>query len=420
MSYELFISLRYLKAKRKQTFISLISVISVGGVALGVAALIAVLAVMTGVENDVREKILGIMPHVLIQKTESRDISSLELEGILAQLDDFPEILTRSPYVAGQIMISAGGNVSGITVYGITPDPDLAPPTLEEANMPDGSLELLHNKYDNLGTPTGPQRDGIILGGQVARLLGVFPGDDVTLISPTGHMLPTGLAPKLKKFRVVSTFNSGFYPYDGGQAYISLTAAQKFFSMRDSLSGLEVRVRDVFRSKTLAKTLAAALGSEYHIEDWSDMNKSLFSAIGLEKLAMFLIAALITLVAAFNIVSTLVMMVMEKQADIATLKSMGATSSSIMKIFMLEGIVIGIIGTCIGTVLGLVGCWAADTFHLIRLDSGSYFLQYLPFTATRIDVGIVIIASLFICFISTLYPARQASKLDPVVVFRYE
>jgi lipoprotein-releasing system permease protein len=360
------------------------------------------------------------MPHILIQKTESRNITSLEIEGILSQLNDLPEIFTMSPYVAGQVMISAGGNVSGITVYGVTPDPGLAPPTLGETNMPDGSIKLLHNKYDNLDTPTGPQRNGIILGGQLARLLGVFPGDDVTLISPTGHMLPTGLAPKLKKFRVVSTFNSGFYPYDGGQAYISLTAAQKFFSMHDSLSGLEVRVQDVFRSKTLAKTLGATLRSDYQVQDWSDMNKSLFSAIGLEKLAMFLIAALITLVAAFNIVSTLVMMVMEKQADIATLKSIGATSSSIMKIFMLEGIVIGIIGTCIGTVLGLVGCWAADTFQWIRLDSGSYFLQYLPFTATRIDVGIVIIASLFICFVSTLYPARQASKLDPVVVFRYE
>ena len=190
--------------------------------------------------------------------------------------------------------------------------------------------------------------------------------------------------------------------------------------MHESLSGIEVRLQDVYRSKTVAKTVIEALGSDYHIQDWSEMNKSLFSAIGLEKLAMFLIAALITLVAAFNIVSTLVMMVLEKQADIATLKSIGATSSSIMKIFMLEGIVIGTIGTCIGALAGITACWAADTYQWIRLDSGSYFLKYLPFTVTRSDVAIVMLASLLICFLSTIYPARQASKLDPVVVFRYE
>lgn len=419
MPYELFISLRYLKAKRKQAFISLISIISIGGVALGVAALIAVLAVMTGVENDVREKILGIMPHILIQKTESRDMPTSEVQSLLTHIDKIPDIVAVSPYVAGQILVSAGRNVSGITVYGIEPEYDLAPPTLKY-NMPDGTVELLSAKYDNLETPTGPKRDGIILGGELARLLGVFPGDDVTLISPTGHMLPTGLAPKLKKFRVVSIFNSGFYPYDGGQAYISLTAAQKFFSMREKLSGIEVRLQDVYSSKTLTKTIHAQLGTEYQIRDWSEMNKSLFSAINLEKLAMFLIAALITLVAAFNIVSTLVMMVMEKHADIATLKSIGATSASIMKIFMLEGSVIGIIGTCIGTIAGILLCWAADTFHWIHLEGGSYFLQYLPFTVTKGDVAIVIAASLLICFLSTIYPARQASKLDPVAVFRYE
>ena len=419
MSYELFISLRYLKAKRKQAFISLISVISVGGVALGVAALIAVLAVMTGVENDVRDKILGIMPHVLIQKTELRNISSLEGQSLFEKLDTIAEVQAMSPYISGQILISAGGNASGITVYGIEPEPESAPPTLKN-NMQSGSVELLRGKYDNLDSATGPQRDGIVLGAEIARSLGVFPGDDVTLISLTGYMLPTGLAPKLKKFRVISVFNSGFYPYDAGQAYISLTAAQKFFSMRDSLSGIEVRLHDVYRSKTVAKSVIETLGAEYTIQDWSEMNKSLFSAIGLEKLAMFLVAALITLVAAFNIVSTLVMMVIEKQADIATLKSIGATSASIMKIFMLEGIVIGTIGTCIGTAMGIVACWAADTFQWIRLDSGSYFLKYLPFTVTQGDVALVMLASLLICFLSTLYPARQASKLDPVVVFRYE
>lgn len=419
MPYELFISLRYLKAKRKQAFISLISVISIGGVALGVAALIAVLAVMTGVENDVRDKILGIMPHILIQQEASLPISTRAGQTILENLRAIPDVQAVSPYVSGQILISAGGNVSGITVYGIEPEPALAPPSLQQT-MRDGSVDLLRGKYENLDSATGPQRDGIVLGAEIARTLGVFPGDDVMLISLTGYMLPTGLAPKSKKFRVVSVFSSGFYPYDAGQAYISLTAARRFFSMRDNLSGIEVRVHDVYRSRALAKVVAASIGDEYQVQDWSELNKSLFSAIGLEKLAMFLIAALITLVAAFNIVSTLVMMVIEKQSDIATLKSLGATSSGILKIFMLEGVVIGMIGTAIGTLVGIAACWAADTYQWIRLDSGSYFLQYLPFTVTRTDVLIVIAASLLICLLSTIYPARQASKLDPVVIFRYE
>jgi lipoprotein-releasing system permease protein len=419
MPYELFISVRYLRAKRKQAFISLISVISIGGVAIGVAALIIVLAVMTGFKDDIRDKILGIMPHILIQRSDSQNMDPSEVEDMLYRLGDIAEIVTTSPYVAGQLLISSDDNVSGVNVHGIDPTKKQAVPTLEQ-NLRDGDVDLLQNRYENLENPTGPKRDGMILGGELARLLGVFPGEDVTLISPTGHLLPTGLAPKLKKFRIVGIFNSGFYEYDAGLAYISLTAAQKFFSIGNRFSGIEVRVKDVYTSKTIAKKLTTRLAADYVVQDWGDMNKSLFSAINLEKLAMFLILALIILVAAFNIISTLVMMVMEKHADIATLKSMGATSNSIMKIFMFEGSVIGILGTGTGTLLGVVFCWVADTFELIRLDGGSYFLQHLPFTVNGVDLVLVIIASLLICFASTIYPARQASKLDPVAVFRYE
>lgn len=420
MPYELFISLRYLKAKRKQAFISLISVISIGGVAIGVAALVIVLAVMTGVKDDIRDKILGLMPHVLIQKSEA-NVTAQEFVDIFEQLRDIQSITDVSPYISGQVLISSGDpkNTSGVIVYGIDPERENA--TVNVAKyLKEGSLDLLTKRHENLDSLTGPKRDGIILGWELARLIGVFPGDDVTILSPFGYMLPIGFAPKSRKFRVVGIFNSGFYEYDAGRAYISLTSAQKFFSMGTGISGAEVRLKDVYRSKSIVTAIKKRLGAAVHVQDWTEMNKSLFSAINLEKLAMFLILILIVLVAAFNIVSTLVMMVMEKHADIATLKSIGANSQSIMKIFMFEGVIIGLIGTVIGTILGIGVCWVADTYELIRLEGGSYFLNYLPFTVTALDVMLVIGASLLICFVSTIYPARQASMLDPVAVFRYE
>lgn len=418
MPYELFIGLQYLKAKRKQAFISLISVISIGGVTVGVAALIVVLAVMTGFKDDMRDKILGVMAHILIQKPGAQ-IASDEFEEIAAQLRAMQHVTDVSAYVSRQILISSAENVSTITLHGLNPRQETAFARLEQ-NMVEGSITLIAGRYPNLDNPDGPDRQGIVIGGELARILGVFAGDDVTLIAPTGHVLPTGPIPKVKKFRVVGVFNSGFYEYDVGLAYISLTAAQRFFSIDDMISGIEIRLDDIYRSKKIANMITAQLDPAYRVQDWTESNQSLFSAINLEKLAMFLILALIVLVAAFNIISTLVMMVMEKHGDIAILKSMGATAGSIMKIFMLEGLVIGSIGTAIGTVLGVAICWVSDTYQLIHLDGGTYYLNHLPFTVTLSDLGLVVVASLLICFVSTLYPARQASRLDPITVLRYE
>ena len=416
MTYELFISLRYLKAKRKQAFISLISLISIGGVAVGVAALIIVLAVMTGFKNDIRDKILAVMAHILIQKPGA-NIEAAEFQEMAARIRDLPQVIDMSPYVNGEILLSSAGNVSGVKLHGIDVANKTATANLRK-NLLEGSLDLLTRLHENLDSPTGPARDGIIIGWELARILSVFRGDDVTVILPAGRMLPTGPMPKLKKFRVVGIFSSGFYEYDAGLAYISLTAAQRFFSIGVSFSGIEIRLDDIYASVAAVKALRARLGAAYQVQDWGEMNKSLFSAINLEKLAMFLILALIILVAAFNIISTLVMMVMEKHADIATLKSIGATARSIMQIFMLEGLVIGLIGTGIGTVLGVAVSWLADAYKLIHLDGGAYYLNYLPFTVTGVDLGMVIVVSLVICFVSTIYPARQASKLDPIAIFR--
>ena len=419
MPYELFISLRYLIEKRKQGIVLVTSVISIIGVKFGVAALIIVLAVMAGVKNDIQDKILGIMPHILIQKPVGNIEESNELPDILDQIHDIPFVVDSSPYVSGQVLISSEANVSGVKLHGIDPERKTAVADLEKT-LREGSIDQLKIKHDNLDSPRGPKRDGIIIGRELSRFLGVFPGDDVTLILPAGRVLPTGPVPKLRKFRVVGIFHSEFYEYDSGLAYISLTSAQKFFSIGKSLSGLEIRLDDIYQSRSVTREIRERLKPAYHVQDWTEMNKSLFSAINLEKLGMFLILALIILVAAFNIITTLVMMVMERHSDIATLKSMGATSNSIMKIFMFEGLIIGIVGTVFGTIVGIVVCWIADTYKLIRFEGGVYYLDHLPFTVTALDLVLVIVSALIICFVSTIYPARQASRLDPIAVLRYE
>jgi len=416
MSYELFVSLRYLQAKRKQAFISLISVISIGGVAIGVAALIIVLAVMTGFKNDVRDKILGTMAHILIQKP---GLTLADAQSLLSQLRQMPQVETLLPYVNGQVLLSSQENVASVQMMGVETSPPANIAHLA-AHVKEGTIEGLGERHRNYEDPSGPTRDGIVLGIEVARLLGVFAGDEVTVVLPMGRILPTGPVPKLKKMQVIGIISTDFYDYDAGFAYISLNVAQRFFDVGDDISGIEVRLKDVYQTTPVTEELKQQLGSQFTIQDWTDMNKSLFSAINLEKLAMFLILALIVLVAAFNIISMLVMMVIEKQGDIAILKCLGATSQSIMNIFMLEGLIIGLFGTIIGAALGLIVAWAGDTYKLIPLQGGSYYLDHLPFTITISDVIVTIGSALVICFLSTIYPARQASKLDPVVVFRYE
>ena len=416
MPYELFVSLRYLQAKRKQAFISLISFISIGGVAIGVAALIIVLAVMTGFQNDIRDKILGTMAHILIQKPA---MTLPEAQSFLPQLQQMPQVASLLPYANGQVLLSSNDNVSSVQMMGVDATNPVSIAHLA-AHVNEGTIDGLNERHRNYEDPNGPARDGIVLGIEVARLLGVFIGDEVTVVLPMGRILPTGPVPKLKKMQVIGIISTDFYDYDAGFAYISLPVAQRFFGMGEEISGVEVRLKDVYQTAPISAALKQQFASPFTVQDWTEMNKSLFSAINLEKLAMFLILTLIVLVAAFNIISMLVMMVIEKQGDIATLKCLGATSRSIMQIFMLEGLIIGVFGTVIGAALGVAVSWAGDRYKFIPLDGGSYYLDHLPFTLQASDVVITILSALVICFLSTISPAWQASKLDPVVVFRYE
>jgi lipoprotein-releasing system permease protein len=420
MGYEWFISLRYLKARRRQGFISLISLISVAGVAVGVMALIVVLAVMTGFTDSLRDKILGINSHIVIQRlgrgiTDYREVSEavLQTKGVLA----------ATPYTYSQTMISVPDANSGAVVRGI--DPASAKNVLSLNNqLIEGSVEALDDdkQSDAASTDSGSSRSlpGIILGKEIARSLRVDLGDNIRLFSPAGPLTPMGIIPKIKTCRVVGIFDTGMYEYDSSLVYVSLSTAQDFLELGESVHGLELKVDDIYKASAIAAELEKKLGFGYVVKDWITMNKNLFSALKLEKTAMFIVLALIVLVAAFNIISTLIMVVMSKGKDIAILKSMGATSKGIMKIFIYEGLVIGLTGTALGVIGGLILGEILSRYQFIKLPSDVYPITTLPVKILPMDVTLVAVAAALITLLATIYPSWQASKIDPAVALRYE
>jgi len=434
--YEFFVSWRYLRSKRQETFISMISAISISGVALGVMALIIVLAVMTGLTNELRDKILGAHAHVLLFKRggEVADYRGLmqqiggmsdtmTLEALFARPFDVLESVTHgrtvtvqgvAPFIFRQVMIQAQSSSVEATVKGIDPQAEQTTSELA-ANIVQGKLDFLETSAAD--TPARPGI-GILLGRQLAQKLGVTVGSSVSLISPMKDASSDWPAPKRQNFQVTGIFDYGMYEYDSNLLYISVLAAQTYFQTSDTVTGLEIKVDQIFASNRIAERLAHQLGSGYLVRDWADMNKNLFAVFGLYKKAMFLLLTLIVLVACLNIASTLIMMVMEKHYDIAILKSMGANAQEIQRVFVFQGVFIGTVGTSLGCLLGLVICWVADTYHLIRLEGGVYYLNYLPFRILPLDLALVLCSSLLICFFATLYPAKQAARLDPAVALR--
>ena len=421
MGYEWFISLRYLKARRRQGFISLISIISVAGVTVGVMALIVVLAVMTGFTDSLREKILGINSHIVIQRlgrgiTDYRKVSAMVLQtkGVLA----------ATPYTYSQTMLSVPDASSGVVVRGI--DPATANNVLSLSNqLVEGSVDALNDEKqetDASSTSSSAPRSlpGIILGKEIARSLRVDMGDNIRLFSPSGPLTPMGVIPKIKTCRVVGIFDTGMYEYDSSLAYVSLTTAQDFLELDEAVHGLELKVDDIYKASVIAKELEKKLGFGYVVKDWISMNKNLFSALKLEKTAMFIVLALIVLVAAFNIISTLIMVVMSKGKDIAILKSMGATSKGIMKIFIYEGLVIGLTGTVLGVIGGLALCEVLSRYQFIKLPSDVYPITTLPVKILPMDVTLVAVSAALITLLATIYPSWKASKIDPAVALRYE
>ena len=417
MSYEFFISLRYLKAKRKQAFISLITWISIGGVAVGVTALIVVISVMGGMQEDLRNKILGTNSHVVVLSNEG---AMTKYGEIIKKIEGVPHVVSASPFIFNQVMLTSHSSVSGVAIRGIDPDLEAKVTDLSK-RVKEGGLKFLKTPQSSeLQTPNSELIEGIVIGKDLARNLAVFLGDTIDVVSPFGRATPMGTTPKVEKFRVVGIFDTGMYEYDSSLALISIPAAQRFFSMGETVTGIEIKVDDIYLADSVADKIHSMLGFPYWTRDWMEMNKNLFSALKLEKFGMFVILTLIIIVAAFNIIGTLIMMVMEKGRDIAILKSMGATDNSIMKIFIMEGLIIGIAGTIIGCIGGYVLCELLDTYHFIKLPSDVYQLDTLPVKMNPIDFLYISLSAIVISFLATIYPSWNASRLDPVEALRYE
>jgi len=414
MSFEFFVSLRYLKAKRKQTFISIITLISIGGVALGVTALIVVLAVMSGFENDLKTKILGLNAHALVL---SWDNAVDDHAGLRRRVEAVPGVTGATPFILTQVLLSTPRQVTGAVLRGLEIESARRVITLDRI-IRTGSWRALEETGP--GAAGGEALPGIVLGQELAKQLGLTLGDTVSVVSPLGEVTPLGRVPKMRAFRLVGTFESGMYEYDSTISFISLAQAQAFLGLGGRVTGLEVKTRDIYQAAEIAKKIKDKLGFPYWTKDWMRMNKNLFSALKLEKLVMFIILTLIILVAAFNIVSSLIMVVMEKTKDIAILKSMGATAGSILKIFVLEGLIIGVAGTVLGLMGGYVICRILATYQFISLPRDVYYISHLPVKVDGMDFFLIALAAVGISFLATLYPSWQASRLDPAEALRYE
>jgi lipoprotein-releasing system permease protein len=408
MFFESFLGIRYLKAKRKQAFISVITLISVAGVMVGVMALIVVLSVMNGFRADLMSKILGVNSHLLVL---SYGGAYRGYEKIAEEISDTEGVVASTPFIYSQVMINSMGSVSGAVLRGLNTRTAGKVIGIERM-IKQGTLYSLDKTHE--GFPA------IIVGSELCRQLGVQPGDNLTVVSPLGKLTPLGRVPNSRMYKVTALFDSGMYEYDATMVYVSLKEAQDFLGMEDKVTGIEVKVTDEYKSDLIGESIEKKLGHPYWTKDWKVMNKSLFSALKLEKITMFVILTMIVLVGALNIISTLVMVVMEKTRDMAILRAMGATAKSIMTIFMFQGLLVGLVGTLAGLASGLGICHILGKYKFIRLPSDIYYISTLPVRVEMSDVLFVALAAVVISFLATLYPSWHAARLNPVEALRYE
>lgn len=406
MGYELFIASRYLKAKRKQAFVSVITFISILGIAIGVMALVIALALITGFQEDVQDKILGATSHIMVSDVSGEGLA--DYQELIDKAAGVKGVEVVSPIIYDMVLISGPYKSKGGMLKGVDFERDRA------------SYSWLEN-LDQGEPPSGDSpQEGILLGRDLAFSIGASVGDAVIVLTSSSRLSPLGPIPKQKKFLVTGIFSTGLYEFDSTTALISLSSAQRFFSLAGRINHLQIKIADIFQAPRIGEELRRVLPPTTYVTTWMELNRSLFSALKLEKNIMFLTITLIVFVAALNIIATLILMVMEKTRDIGILLAIGSNSRSVRKIFFLQGAMIGVIGTAAGVVLGFLSCWLANTFKLIKVPVDIYQITYVPFHIKPFDLLLIIGVSLSISLLSTLFPSHRASKIDPVVALKYE
>jgi len=409
LPFELFISLRYLKSKKRNRTVSLNTFISIAGVVIGVATSIITLSVMTGFQGYFRDKILSAISHVVVMEYAGKGVS--DQKALIDKVSRVPHVTATTPFIISQVMLTANERVQGVVVRGIDPRTEGTVTDLEK-NIRKGSLLDLERP--------GKDRPGIVIGEDLARKFDAAIGDTIMMVNPIGEESAMGMVPKMRKFVLVGIFDAGMYDYNTTFVYISIPEAQMFFNMPDRISGIQVRVDDIYHAAAIAESIQSSIGFPYYTRNWIEMNKNFFSALKLEKIGMSLILVVIIIVASFNIIGTLTMIVMEKSREIAILKSMGSPEQSVMKIFMFSGLIIGIVGTVLGSVIGYSAVVVIAQSGIITLPKDVYQVSHLPLSITGYDILFISLTALGISFLATIYPAWQAARQDPVEVLRYE
>ena len=407
MRFELFVAMRYLLAKRKQAFISLISLISTIGVAVGVMALVIALALMTGLQGELRDRILGSTAHVYVWKSGGIDDYHAEVRKLRAM----DGVIGAGPAVLGKALVSTDRADAFISLKGIDP--------ILERDVTDIQRSMLQGSLEALTPESDEALPGILLGRSLAEQLGVGVDDTVTVLTPQGTLSPMGMIPRTRRVRVAGIYALGLYEFDAAYGMVTLEFAERLLG-KAAPDLIELRVADIDAAPAISERVPEALGSDYVSQDWADMNQALFSALWLEKMAISITIGLIVMVAALNIVASLILLVMEKSRDIAILKTMGTSAGRVRTIFMLQGLMIGTVGTTIGATCGLALCWVLDTYRLIQIPMDVYQVSYVPFIVEPFDFALVVVSAILICFVATIYPSRQASRLDPVQALRFE
>ncbi|HUI85230.1 MAG TPA: FtsX-like permease family protein [Candidatus Binatia bacterium] len=427
MQFELFVAARYLRAKRRQAVIGVITVISIIGVAAGVASLIIALAINNGFRQDLQERLLGSTSHINLLRIQSDGIRNWE--SLLARLEKQPHVIAGAPAIYEQVLISRGARAQGAILKGIVPRDEHKVSTILDT-VRQGSAAALDETSAQSAAAASPGADQakpapaslspIILGKDMADELGATVGSLVTVTSPQGELTPFGVVPKYKRFKVTGIFASGFYDYDNSWAFIRLSDAQHLFDLADVISVLEFKVDDIYRAGEIGRQLEAEAGKGFMSTNWMEQNRALFRALRLERVVTFITIGLIVFVAALNILISLIMMVMEKTRDIAVLVSMGARRRQIRRIFMYQGILIGVIGTVLGLIAGFVLSWAGGHYHLVSLSAEVYSIDYVPFAARPFDGLLVAVVAIGVSFVATLYPSWSAAGVLPAEALRYE